>query len=667
VSRSRRARTAGWLGVATVTGPLAASFTALASTPGQATDWSACLQGSSDRQAVFSRAAERSGVPQSVLLGVSFMESRWDDHGSAPSTSAGYGPMHLTSPKGIEAAPLEHAMGKGDGSRTDRRSRMAVTRQRIGKDALSTLAKASALTGITEDRLSSDAVANICGGAAVLAQYQREAGGAEDLGDWAAAVARYSGAVDQGSALRFAKQVFAAIREGRSRTTNDGQRVVLRPNASARVDEGAVARLGLPRVMGGRPDCPTGLGCEWLPAPYQHYGKAPGAYGNHDLANRQTDMDIEYIVIHDTEATYDTTLQLVSDPTYVSWQYSLRSVDGHIAQHVDNSDVAWHAGNWYVNMHSIGLEHEGFAARGAAWYTEAMYQTSATLVRYLAAKYGVPLDRGHIIGHDQIPGILPANVRTMHWDPGPYWDWEHYFDLLGAPITSDGDGTSAVVTVAPGFDDNLQPVTGCDGDATTADTCPVQGTNFVYLYSQPSLSAPFVTDAGLVAPGQTPVPSTTFVSDIGARAAAGQKLVVAQVQGDWLQVWWLGGPAWVYNPATDPVLVSSRGQVVTPASTSAVPVYGRAYPEQTAYPAEIPYQTVAPLQYTIKPGQSFVLADAEIESDYYYAKTFRCKYVALDCTEVTGVDRYYQIWFGHRLVFVRAADVAIQDGVATTG
>ena len=95
---------------------MGATLTALAGTPAQATDWSACVHGPTDRQAVFDRAAASSGVPEAVLLGVSFMESRWDDHGSgALSTSAGYGPMHLTSPAGIERAPAEHVMGKGDG------------------------------------------------------------------------------------------------------------------------------------------------------------------------------------------------------------------------------------------------------------------------------------------------------------------------------------------------------------------------------------------------------------------------------------------------------------------------------------------------------------------------------------------------------------------------
>ena len=118
----------------------------------------------------------------------------------------------------------------------------------------------------------------------------------------------------------------------------------------------------------------------------------------------------------------------------MSWQYTMRSSDGHVWQHVNANDVAWHAGNWYVNMHSIGIEHEGFAAQGATWFTESLYRNSAKLVSYLAAKNDIPLDRAHIIGHDQVPGTIPSTVAGMHWDPGPYWDWEHYFDLLGAPI-----------------------------------------------------------------------------------------------------------------------------------------------------------------------------------------------------------------------------------------
>jgi hypothetical protein len=663
VSRLQRVRRS--IGPALALGLAAATLSGVASTPAQATDWSRqCVRGPAGRQAVFDRAAATSGVPRQVLLGVSFMESRWDDHAGAPSTSAGYGPMHLTSPDGIEAPPAEHAMGKGEGEK-QRPVRAQAQRERIGKDALSTLAKAAALTSIGKERLKSDAVANVCGGAAVLADYQREAGGARDLGDWAAAVARFSGADDQATALRFAKQVFATIRTGRARTTNDGQRVALRANPSARIDSAAVDRLGLP-VAGQKSDadCPPGLGCEWLPSPYQKTGPSAGAYGHYDLADRPNTGNIDYIVIHDTEASWNTTLQLINTPTYAaSWHYSLRSADGYIAQHVANDDVAWHAGNWYVNMHSIGLEHEGFAAAGAAWYTESLYRSSARLVRHLAREYGVPVDRAHIIGHDQVPGTTTATVRGMHWDPGPYWDWEHYFKLLGSPIRPTPKPNSSVVTVAPGFDNNIQPVTGCVAPSTSP--CAAQGTNFVYLYSQPDLASPLVTDAGLKDGG---APSTTNVSDYGARAAAGQQLVVQEVLGDWTKVWWLGADAWVYNPQTSRTLIPSQGQVVTPASTTPVAVYGRAYPESSAYPAGIPVQAVSPLaQYSIQPGQQFVLADAEIETDYYRATTFNClgEPGKPDCVQVLGIEKYYEIWFGHRIAYVKAADVTVAEGVVT--
>jgi hypothetical protein len=245
----------------------------------------------------------------------------------------------------------------------------------------------------------------------------------------------------------------------------------------------------------------------------------------------------------------------------------------------------------------------------------------------------------------------------MHWDPGPYWDWEHYITLLGRPIAGDRHhgrpSRGSVVTVRPGFADNQQVVTGCDPDGT----CPVQGTNFVYLHQSPAADSPLVTDIGLHPDGS---PSTTQVADIGARAAAGQHLVVADRSGDWLGVWWLGEEGWIYDPPTQPTVVSSPSHVVVPRGQP-VPVYGRAYPEQSAYPPEIAYQTVTPLQYSIEPGQSYVLADSHIQTDYYNATVFDCQ-GAGQCTDVVGRDRYYEIWFGHRIAYVRAADVHVRGG-----
>jgi len=611
-----------------------------------------CLSGTSDRQAVFTRAARNNGVPRAVLLGVSYLESRWDDHAGSPSTAGGFGPMHLTHV--VAGTPTERhdPLGKGEGG-AEPRVPSYVGATPFSTAQARTLDRAATLSGIAAPRLRSDPVANICAGAALLASYRQASG--HGLAGWSGAVARYSTARDEPTALRFARQVYAVIRSGAARTTVDGQRVRLAAHPGARADVGQVRSLGLTSPRRTTVGCPAFLGCESVPAPYEQYGETPAAYGNHDLADRPHDLRIDDIVIHDTEGSWDTALQLVQDPTYLGWHYTVRSADGQIAAHLDPKDVGWHAGNWYVNMHSIGVEHEGFAAQGATWYTESLYESSAALVRHLAHRYGVPLDRAHIIGHDQVPGITPANVASMHWDPGPYWDWEHYMALLGRPITGGHHARGDIVTVKPGFAGNEQPVTGCDDDGT----CPDQGTNFVYLHQSPSADSPLVTDLGLHPDGS---PSTTEVSDIGARAAAGQRLVVAARSGDWLGVWWLGELGWVHDPPTQRAVVRSSGQVVEPRGDQPVSVYGRAYPEQSAYPSQIPYQTVTPLQYAIQPGQAYVLADAHLQTDYYYAKTFRCAGVALDCTDVVGRDRYVEIWFGHRIAYVRAADVRMARG-----
>jgi len=604
----------------------------------QRVDCSAVLEAGGGRQADFAEAAAAADVPLAVVKAVSFMQSRWDDHGGAMSTSGGFGPMHLTD------APGELADGRGDGS-VHQPSR-----------SLQTLAWASQLTGLSTERLRADPAANICGGAAVLAALQGDTG--VPVGAWAETIADYSGAPDSATALRTARQTFAVMREGRSRVTNDGERVSLAARPQVRLAGMATAaREGQDGV-----DCPRRLGCEWIPAPYEQYGDTVYDYGNHDLADRPRDLSIDYIIIHDTEATYETTLDLVTDPTYVSWQYSLRSADGHIAQHLDLSDVGWHAGNWYVNAHSIGLEHEGFAASGE-WYTESMYRTSAALVRYLTERYDIPRDRAHIIGHDQIPGTVPSTVAGMHWDPGPYWDWEHYMRLVGAPIGGDKAKPQStrkirvgdVVTVKPGYPGNSQPMVGCE-EASVA--CEPHGTNFVYLHQAPDQDAPLAWDEGM---RPTERAATTQVSDIGARAAAGQQLVVAATQRDWLGVWWAGHLAWLHNPGSRPVVVRAEKKALTVAARDgleSVPVYGRAYPEQAAYPQEIPYQTVTPLQYEILAGQVYAVADLRVPTDYYYAKTFDDS-IPMDHTVVRGADRYYQVWLGHRFAFVRAADVEL--------
>jgi hypothetical protein len=76
-----------------------------------------------------------------------------------------------------------------------------------------------------------------------------------------------------------------------------------------------------------------------------------------------------------------------------------------------------------------------------------------------------------------------------------------------------------------------------------------------------------------------------------------------------------------------------------------VPVYGRAYREESAYPEQIPYQAIAPLQHTIRAGQAYALADATVATEYYYAKVYDDS-LPLNRTVVSGRDRYYPVWLG---------------------
>src|SRR5437870_5969219 len=206
-----------------------------------------------------------------------------------------------------------------------------------------------------------------------------------------------SGSADAPIALGFADSVFATIAAGVSRTTSDGQTIVLASTAVA-PDRATTAALQLRAGRDSAADCPPGLDCRFIPAGYQQNSSDPGDYGNYDLATRPSDgLHIRFIVIHDSEVSYDRTIQIFQNShNYVSAHYVVRSSDGQITQMVQTKNVAWHAGNWNFNMHAIGYEHEGVAIQGTTWYTDKMYQTSAALTRSLAARYGIPLDRAHI-------------------------------------------------------------------------------------------------------------------------------------------------------------------------------------------------------------------------------------------------------------------------------
>jgi hypothetical protein len=340
--------------------------------------------------------------------------------------------------------------------------------------ARNTLARAAALIGQPAARLRTDSTQNIRGGAALLADEARHAGVRPGtLSDWYPVIARLSGA--SGSSV-LADDVFDTLRAG-----------VADKHLQLAAQRG-LAAPGRRIAAADAAECPADLNCRFVPAAYVWNDTSDAnGYGNYDPADRPADGNkVRYVVIHDTEGTYDSTVQWFQDPnSYTSAHYVIRSSDGAVTQMVRNKDIAWHAGNWNINAESIGIEHEGVAVDGATWYTDAMYRSSAKLVRYLAKRYGIPLDRQHILGHDDV--AHDGRYADSHWDPGPFWDWNRYMKLLGAPPPPKGD---RLVTVAPKFTGNRPPLRYCPPEGSPCRDLPAQPTNSLLLRTEPRDDAP---------------------------------------------------------------------------------------------------------------------------------------------------------------------------------
>src|ERR1044071_5016815 len=105
-------------------------------------------------------------------------------------------------------------------------------------------------------------------------------------------------------------------------------------------------------------------------------------------STNRTAKTIDAIVIHDTEGRFIGSVRTLRNPRVDGSAHFVVSRKGQIVQLVPISDVAWHSGNGWWNLHSIGIEHEGWVGRRA--YTTAEYRASAQLVAYLAHRWGIP-------------------------------------------------------------------------------------------------------------------------------------------------------------------------------------------------------------------------------------------------------------------------------------
>lgn len=425
---------------------------------------------------------------------------------------------------------------------------------------------------------------------------------------------------------------------------------------------------GSPTPLSIKAECPPTIRCVVAPAAYQSNGGNVADYGNYDIANRPRDMKITSIVIHDGEGSCQDIVDAFKDPTHYASTPYVVCKDGTVYQMVRTQDLPWHAGNWYFNMHSIGIEHEGHAATGGSDYSTNMYWASAQLVKYLTDKFGIPRDREHIIGHDNIPAVKGSQVAGMHYDPGPFWNWQNYMAMMGAPVVPQGGYDSKFVTVAPTWPLNNQPVTGCADGNNGCAPAGLHPTNFVYLRTEPRTDAPFFTDP-LLEQG------TTELSNNAARLFHGQTFAVADKKldqgGIWYKVWVNGLSGWFYSSWNAPAGLPASGKYATPkAGKASIPVYGRPVPELSAYPSDLLNTSPAsfwiptlapqePLPYAIPAGQKYKVIDADAPNDHFYAWAIDSSF-PYDHTVWKGKTKFVEIQYGNRVGFVKADDVTIK-------
>ncbi|MEV4819245.1 N-acetylmuramoyl-L-alanine amidase [Micromonospora tulbaghiae] len=366
---------------------------------------SATPPGRTALDAAFVRAAQEYDVPRDVLVAVGYGESRLDAHGGKPSQANGYGVMHLVS------NPVQHS-----------------------------LERAAELTGEPVGRLKTVTPANIRGGAAVL----RDLADAEGLTArdrdrvtaWYPVVARYGGAADDATARLYADGIYELVQQGIAGAV---------PVRAHRVEpeRGRYATVA-----------PAGTASRTLAAAVPEYPPARWVAANGANYGVGRSSRITTVILHVTQGSYAGTISWFQNPSSgVSAHYVVKSSNGEITQMVREGDTAYHARSG--NAYGVGIEHEGYVDN-PAWFTDAMYRSSAALTRYLCDKYGIPKNRTGIKGHNEIPG-------NDHTDPGPNWNWNYYLSLVnqggggsaarylgGSPTDFDGDGRDDVVAFTHG-------------------------------------------------------------------------------------------------------------------------------------------------------------------------------------------------------------------------
>ncbi|MEZ0471028.1 N-acetylmuramoyl-L-alanine amidase [Luteimonas salinilitoris] len=382
-------------------------------------------------------------IPRGTLEAIAFVQSRWQPIAPAAEN---HGHHHMPDAHGVMG--LYAGGGFAD---------------QVGE--------AAALLGVPVERIKRDPATNILAAAALLDRHLRGKS-VSDPESLAPELVRYAGfgqapgesAIGDYARASFAFDVLLALDRG---VDEKGMVVPERPIAWERAfDAETLARLGAPFVRldveGDRieteryaidpvserllrkPETDKAPDMQPLSTDYGPAIWSP-AHASNYTASRSA--SVSAVTIHTAQGSYAGTISWFKNASAnVSAHYVIRSSDGQVTQMVRHAHTAWHVRNH--NSYTLGIEHEGYV-NNSAWYTTAMYNASAALVRHFCASYSaISCTAAYSGAPSSGINVLPTSVKIKghqhfsgqtHTDPGINWNWGHYYGLLNP---GSGGGTT---------------------------------------------------------------------------------------------------------------------------------------------------------------------------------------------------------------------------------
>jgi hypothetical protein len=325
----------------------------------------------------FREAERRSGVPAELLMAIGRVESNWTQFG--PTVDQGWGVMHL-----------------------------------VKNNYADTLGRAARLLGVSEQALKDDARLNILGAAAVMADAAgRPARHFKRPEDWAEAAKTVSGLIDETTRRVQAENYFRILRTGATSSTLWGEKVVLAAHPGLDLTSiAAPAQDGVRQITAASTDyAPAATDLTTCNYDAGRQGTAIDTWVNHWIASGTAAGAVSWFKNCGAQAS----------------AHFVIASNGAITQVVRVANTAWHAGNYPVNLRSIGVEHEVIAANPDGWYNMTLITASTDMARYFAGVYGIarahrnPGMRGHkeIIATECPGGTMPWGVWMNKLNGGP--------------------------------------------------------------------------------------------------------------------------------------------------------------------------------------------------------------------------------------------------------